>query len=72
MVATGVGAEGLDLRPGVDLELADTAAAFAAACSRLLQDPAARARLGREGRARALARYDWDMAAEAAERALTA
>jgi glycosyltransferase involved in cell wall biosynthesis len=72
VVATRVGAEGLDLRPGLDLELADTPDAFAAACSRLLQDPAARARLGEEGRARALARYDWNMVEEAADRALTA
>ncbi|MGH9467786.1 MAG: glycosyltransferase, partial [Terriglobales bacterium] len=46
MVATPLGAEGLDLRPGVEIEIAQQPEAFAAALSRLLRDPAARAAMG--------------------------
>ena len=41
---------------------ADTPSEIAAALVRLADDPALRARLGREGRATALARYVWDTA----------
>jgi glycosyltransferase involved in cell wall biosynthesis len=58
VVSTTLGAEGLDLRPGRDLVLADTAHVFAAEVVHLLNDPARRARLGRSARAAALA-YDW-------------
>jgi len=70
VVSTSVGAEGLALRPGVDLALADTPAAFAEACIRLLADGAARRALGEAGRARVLERYDWDVVAQAAEQVL--
>ncbi len=70
VVSTSVGTEGLDLRPGVDIEIADDPAAFAAVCARLLGDPAGRARLGQSGRARVLARYQWSAIAEEAARVL--
>lgn len=70
VVSTSIGAEGLDVRPGVDLEIADDPPAFARACVALLRDPAARRRLGASGRARVLERYGWDRVGRLAERAL--
>jgi glycosyltransferase involved in cell wall biosynthesis len=59
VVATSIAIEGLDLRPGLDLEIADDPGPFADACVRLLSDGAARRQLGRMGRARVLERYQW-------------
>jgi glycosyltransferase involved in cell wall biosynthesis len=59
MVSTTVGAEGVDLVPGRDLCIADTAPAFSAAVNRLLADPAARAALTPAARA-AVAPYAWE------------
>jgi glycosyltransferase involved in cell wall biosynthesis len=70
LVATSVAAEGLDLRPGVDLEIAETPEAFADACTRLLGDPEARRKLGAAGRRRVLERYRWKAIARVAERVL--
>jgi glycosyltransferase involved in cell wall biosynthesis len=70
VVSTRVGVEGIDVRPGVDLEIADEPLEFAETCARLLRDPAARERLGASGRARVRQLYDWDQIAEGAERAL--
>lgn len=67
VVATTVGAEGLDLRPGTDLLLADDAAAFARECARLMKDAALRRRLGESGRARVLGLYSWQRVEEKAE-----
>ncbi|MCW5713758.1 MAG: glycosyltransferase [Bauldia sp.] len=39
VVATTMGAEGLDVEPGRHLLIADTPEAFAAACAELLDDP---------------------------------
>jgi glycosyltransferase involved in cell wall biosynthesis len=71
LVATSVAAEGLDLRPGIDLEIADEPVAFARACCRLLGNPPARRQLGAAGRARVFERYRWDAVGTAAERVLT-
>jgi glycosyltransferase involved in cell wall biosynthesis len=60
LVSTTFGAEGFDLRAGIDLEIGDTPQEFAARCIRLLQDSAARAALAASGRARTLERYTWD------------
>jgi len=68
MVSTSIGIEGLDLRPGVDVVVADEPAAFAQACTRLLGDREARRQLGRTARVRMLDRYGWDTVAEAADR----
>lgn len=60
VVATSVGAEGLNLRTGEDIEIADGPEAFADACVRLLGDATARRRLAANGRERVLAQYEWD------------
>jgi glycosyltransferase involved in cell wall biosynthesis len=72
VVATSTGAEGLDLRPGVDLEIADAPDAFARACIRLLADPPARERLGNSGRQRVMDLYRWEKIGAMAERVLLA
>ncbi len=51
IVATAIGARGVALEPGRDLLIADTAADFAAAISRLLEDPALRTALRRNATA---------------------
>ncbi len=60
LVTTSIGVEGLELRSGEALEIADGPAAFADACVRLLGDAAARGRLAEAGREQVLARYRWD------------
>lgn len=60
VVSTRKGAEGLDLVDGRDVMLADTPRAFAEAVTRVLGDPALRARLADAGRI-AASRYDWGM-----------
>jgi glycosyltransferase involved in cell wall biosynthesis len=67
IVSTRIGAEGLDVRDGVDLLLADDPAAFAQAVIRVLTDPELRRRLGTSARQRVETRYDWDIAATALE-----
>jgi sugar transferase (PEP-CTERM/EpsH1 system associated) len=63
VVSTAVGAEGLPLRDGSDVVLADDPDAFADAVARLLTDPAAAARLGAQGAATVRAEYGWDRVA---------
>ncbi len=58
IVSTTLGAEGLQFREGAEILLRDGSAAFAQACTGLLQDPAARDALGREARAHARLQYD--------------
>jgi polysaccharide biosynthesis protein PslH len=76
VVATSMAIEGLDLRPGIDLEIADTPEAFAQACLALMPDEARRRRLGLAGRARVCELYDWSriggLAASAATEAARA
>jgi glycosyltransferase involved in cell wall biosynthesis len=60
VVSTSVGAEGLGVRDGEHLLVADEPQAFADAVVRALRDPAFRARLGAAGRAHVAARYDWE------------
>lgn len=60
LVTTSIGVEGLELRSGDTLEIADGAEAFASACVRLLGDAAARRRLAENGREQVLAHYQWD------------
>lgn len=59
IVATRAGCEGVPVRDGEQLLLADTAEDFAAAIERLLADPPLRARLGAAGRAFVQRHYDW-------------
>ncbi len=59
VVSTTIGAEGLPLRAGTDLLLADTAADFAAAVVRLLADAAYARQLGAQGAATVRAQFGW-------------
>jgi glycosyltransferase involved in cell wall biosynthesis len=60
VVTTSIGAEGLSLAGGDALEIVDGPDAFAHVCVRLLGDAGARLRLGENGRAQVLERYEWD------------
>jgi polysaccharide biosynthesis protein PslH len=59
IVTTSLGSEGIAVRDGVDVLIADDAAAMAAAILRLFGDPALAAQLGRAGRELAIDRYSW-------------
>ena len=59
IVSTTVGAEGLDLKDGEEIFIADEPAIFADAVTRLLTDPPLRRRIGENGRARVEQDYDW-------------
>jgi polysaccharide biosynthesis protein PslH len=61
IVATSIGAEGLDVRSGEHLLLADTPTAFSAAVLQLLQDQALARRLREHGRQLVQQRYSWDV-----------
>ena len=61
MVSTSIGCEGIDLRPGEHLEIADTPAAFAEATINLLGDRERRLALGRAARALVVERYAWSV-----------
>jgi glycosyltransferase involved in cell wall biosynthesis len=69
IVSTTLGFEGLDVRPGRDLLVADEPASFASAVVGLLADREARARLGIEARQTAEQRYSWDAVVRQQERA---
>jgi glycosyltransferase involved in cell wall biosynthesis len=62
VVSTTVGAEGLDIRDGRDIVLADEPGLFAGAIIRLLREPGARQELGRGAGATAQ-RFDWSAVA---------
>jgi glycosyltransferase involved in cell wall biosynthesis len=64
LVSTRIGAEGLDLREGEDLLLADEPQPFADALLALASDPGRARRLAASGRARVLERYDWSVTAQ--------
>ncbi len=59
IVSTSVGAEGLDLKDGEEIFIADEPKPFAEAVTRLLTDPTLRRRIGENGRARVEKDYDW-------------
>lgn len=61
IVATTLGAEGIDGKHGEHFVLADQPGEFADAVIRLLSDTAERRRLGRAARERAEQRYGWPM-----------
>jgi glycosyltransferase involved in cell wall biosynthesis len=64
IVTTRVGCEGIEVRGGEDLVLADTPDELAGAILRLLEDAPLRARLGANARALAERRYAWDIVGE--------
>lgn len=57
VVSTTIGAEGLDLRPGEDILIADSPDDFAAACLRLIDDGELRTRIAQSGRERFMDTY---------------
>jgi len=59
VVGTSIGLEGLDLRPGQDVLLAEDAASFATATLRVLGDDTLARALADAGRATVRARFDW-------------
>jgi polysaccharide biosynthesis protein PslH len=63
VVATSLGAEGIDVRNEHDVLIADEPEALASAIGRLLDDPSLRRKLGSAARDTALARYSWSEAA---------
>lgn len=69
VVSTSIGAEGLDLHPGAEIEIADSATEFANVTIKLLQDPEARAHLAERGRQAVAGRYDWSIIAPRLEHA---
>jgi glycosyltransferase involved in cell wall biosynthesis len=72
VVSTTVGAEGLPVRHGEHVLIADEPQAFADRVVQLLGDAAARHQLGQRARDLVVARYDWSAAALDLERALAA
>ena len=59
IVSTSVGAEGLDLKDGEEIFIADEPIAFADAVTRLLTDLSLRRKIGENGRTRVERDYDW-------------
>ena len=72
VVSTSLGCEGLGLRVGEDLLVADLPAEFAAAVSRLLEDDDLCRRIATGGRATVEARYDWRTIGDAFEASVAA
>lgn len=67
VVATTIGAEGIEATAGRDILIANKPEALATAIGRLLDDPALRLSLGEAGRRLVESRYDWRVAAESLE-----
>jgi glycosyltransferase involved in cell wall biosynthesis len=59
VVSTPAGINGLDLKSGYDVAIADTAAEFAAAIEGLSADPPGRAAIEKNARNTAVASFDW-------------
>jgi sugar transferase (PEP-CTERM/EpsH1 system associated) len=63
VVSTSVGAEGLPVRDGTHLLIADSPEEFAQACVRLLRNPDLAQRLGAEAATYVRTHFSWDVAA---------
>jgi len=70
VVSTSVGAEGLPVRTGENILLADTPHDFARCVVSLLRDPKARMRLGESARVLVQEKYSWSRVAESFARTL--
>ena len=70
VVSTTIGAEGLEVRDGENIYLADTPEAFAMRCVELLESPAERDRLSAAARRMVAERFSWESVAEQFERIL--
>ncbi len=69
-VSTTIGAEGLEYTDGENLRIADTPAAFAEACARLLDNPAEAGRMDAAARRLVAERFSWDRVIDSFERQL--
>jgi glycosyltransferase involved in cell wall biosynthesis len=65
-----MGAEGIDVTPGADVLLADSAEGFCDLAARALRDAELAARVGAAGRRLAEDVYDWDRIAQRLDAAL--
>lgn len=72
VVSTPQGAEGLAVREGDNISIADDPESFAAAVLRVLRSASFRSRLEEQGRATAVETYDWDVIGESMTRAYRA
>jgi polysaccharide biosynthesis protein PslH len=70
VVSTTVGAEGLDVRDGENIALADSLAAFAERCVALLKDADARRKQSQAALEMVSACYSWEVVARKFERLL--
>jgi len=61
VVSTTVGAEGLEVKDGENILLADEAGDFAQKINLLLKNPSLRDRIGEAGRALVRQKYDWQL-----------
>jgi len=68
VVATRVGAEGIDATPGRELLIADDAPGLARETLRLLRDPELAETIGAAARELVVRRYDWDRSASQLQR----
>ena len=59
VVSTALGAEGLEIAPGENILLAETAEQFLQQLQLLIGDPARARQLGKAGRQLVMAKYDW-------------
>jgi glycosyltransferase involved in cell wall biosynthesis len=70
VVSTTIGAEGLPVEPGSQILIADDPASFAECCLKLMEDPAARARVAEAAWAMVASRFSWEAVACEFERLL--
>lgn len=71
VVSTRIGAEGLDIRNGEDIHIADSPAEFAERCLALLDDPTARTRMADIAFNIVASRYSWEIVSRKFEELLT-
>jgi polysaccharide biosynthesis protein PslH len=71
IVSTAIGAEGLDIRDGEDIHIADSPAAFAERCLALLEDAAAGHRMADAAWCVVSSRYSWEVVSQKFEELLT-
>jgi glycosyltransferase involved in cell wall biosynthesis len=67
LVSTTLGCEGIEVRTGEHLLVADDAAGFAAAVLRLFEDPCRGEVLAHAGRALMVEKYSWERSAQRLE-----
>jgi polysaccharide biosynthesis protein PslH len=70
VVSTTIGAEGLPVRDGETIRIADTAERFAQHCLELLEQTDARERLAREAKRLVVENFSWGQVTKKFERAL--